>query len=172
MRSRLKESITDWWNRLRGKSRSIPRMDSPASGFSSATLRANVNAETFWSRFTGTSRLAQQLRKELAEERELRSKLEGHCAVLRGELDRAHDRLDESLRNERLVYQMQVNVNMQGKYGITPFPGAPAIPDSLLKDGFGPIESDYVDGRSMVISASRSFSERVREFKSKRGGDN
>lgn len=172
MRSRLKESIIGWWNRLRSNSKSIPRMDSLGSGFSSRDSRMTGSGETFWSRFIGTSRLAQQLRKELAEERELRARLEGHCSTLRGELQRAHDRLDESLRNERLVYQMQVNVNMQGKYGITPFPEAPAIPDSLMKDGFKPIESNYVDGRSMVVSAARTFSERVRELKSQHGGGN
>lgn len=172
MRPRLKESIIGWWNRLRSKSKSIPRMDSPAFVSSSRGSQTTGSGATFWSRFTGTSRLVQQLQKELAEARESRAILEGNCTVLRRELERAHDRLDESLRNERLVYQMQVNVNMQGKYGITPFPLAPAIPDSLVKDGFKPIESNYVDGRSMVASASRTFSERVREFKSQRGDGN
>jgi len=148
-------------------------MDSPDSGFSSATRQTTDSAETFWSRYIGISRSQfRQLQKELAAEREARARFEGHCAVLRGELDRAHERLDESLRNERLGYQMQVNVNMQGKYGITPFPGAPAIPDSLVKDGFAPIESDYIDGRSLVMSASRTFSERVRDYKEKHGGGN
>lgn len=58
---------------------------------------------------------------------------------------------------------MQVNVNMQGKYGITPFPDAPAIPDSLTSHSHTPIANDYVMARTLQDEGWQSFRSQAAE---------
>lgn len=126
------------------------------------------SGEAFWSRFTGIfqSGRLRSLTEELRLERESRVSLEASLAAARSELERTHEMLAESLRNERLVYQMQVNVNMQSKFGMVPFPQAPAIPDDIYnRDTPAQIQPDYVTARSLQAEAISKFSERAREMR-------
>lgn len=112
------------------------------------------------------SSLLLSLRNELAIEKEGRIRLDAQCAILRSELERANERLDEALKNERIVYQTGVNVSYQQKYGIIPFPGAPRIPDSLDQAKMPmQIPPDYVDVRSVQAERLSAFTERYRELK-------
>ena len=117
------------------------------------------------------SSLLRDLRAELALEKEARIRLEAECSILRTEMNRAQDRLDESLRNERIVYQTGVNVSYQSKYGIIPFPDAPRIPDSLDQAKMPmQIPPDYVDVRSVQAERYSEFTERYRQMR--QGGKN
>lgn len=163
MLSRLMASVTRWWSRVRSSSR-LPQMDSqPGLSFTSAGGPAIANSGTFWSRFTGTSRSV--LEAELRVEREARAAFEGQCAALREEVSGLRDMLAESLKNERMVYQMQVNANMQTRYGFAPFPDAPKIPDSFT--GFerkDPVNPDYVNLRSVQATARAKYQAQLDEL--------
>lgn len=116
--------------------------------------------EGSWSKFIELfhcRRLA-ELEKDFRTEREARLLLEGQATTQRGEIDRLMEMLAEALRNERRVYQMQVNVNMQGKFGFVPFPDAPQVPNDLYSpDRPSQIEPDYVNMRSLQAEATESF---------------
>jgi hypothetical protein len=74
------------------------------------------------------------------------------------EIERLKVQVDESLANERRVYQMGVNVEMQLRHGFVPFPDAPHIPDSLDRRGVpSRIEPDYVDMRDVVAKELAEF---------------
>jgi hypothetical protein len=139
-------------------------MDSrPDSSFTSAGGPAIASSGTFWSRFTGTSRSV--LEAELRIEREARAAFEGQCAALREEVEDLRKQRDDAVKNERMVYQMQVNANMQTRYGFAPFPDAPKIPDSF--SGFerkDPVNSDYVNLRSVQAAARAKYQAQLDEM--------
>lgn len=139
--------------------------------FSSTRSRMQSASGFFSNTFTRIFRssLLRDLRHELAVEKEARIRLDAQCSILRTELERANERLDESLKNERIVYQTGVNVGYQQKYGIIPFPGAPRIPDSLDQASMPmQIPPDYVDVRAVQAERTSAFTERYREMKAKR----
>lgn len=139
--------------------------------FSSTGSRTPSVLGLFSNTFTRIFRssLLRELRHELAVEKEARIRLDAQCSILRTELERANERLDESLKNERIVYQTGVNVGYQQKYGIIPFPGAPRIPDSLDQASMPmQIPPDYVDVRAVQAEKLSAFTERYREMKAKR----
>lgn len=132
----------------------------------------NASADAFSNTFTRIFRnsMLRNLRHELAVEKEARIRLDATCSLLRSELERANERLDEALRNERTVYQTGVNVSYQQKFGIVPFPGAPRIPDSL-DQAKNPtqIMPDYIDVRSVQAERTSEFTERYRRMKAEAG---
>jgi hypothetical protein len=103
------------------------------------------------------SRRLTELEQALKVEREARLLIEGQLVAQRGEIDYLRETATAAAANERKVYQMQVNVNMQTKYGITPFPEAPAIPDSLTSQVQKPIQTDYVAARNLQAAAWSAF---------------
>lgn len=136
--------------------------------FGSTSRLMSASAEACSNTFTRIFRssLLRDLRHELAVEKESRIRLDAQCSILRSELERANERLDEALKNERIVYQTGVNVSYQQKYGITPFPGAPRIPDSLDQSKAPmQIPADYVDVRSVQAERVSEFTERYRELR-------
>jgi len=134
------------------------------SSISSGNQRI-TNSATLWQTFTDLfrSRRILELEKLLAAERESRLLIEGQLVTQRGEIDYLREQAGEALKNERLVYQMQVNVNMQSKFGITPFPAAPAIPDSLTSHPQTPIANDYVMARTLQDEGWQSFRSQAAE---------
>ena len=169
------------WRRLAASLTRLFQPDGTPSASSSAAIRSDLSStstshwtiaacESLSNTFTRIFRsgLLRNLRSELALEKESRIRLDAQCAILRSELERANERLDESLKNERIVYQTGVNVSYQQKYGIIPFPGAPRIPDSLDQAKMPTqIPPDYVDVRSVQAERISAFTERYREMKAK-----
>ena len=155
-------SFIDWWKSPR-RSSSLPQMDSQPG--SESTLPDDppiVSSETFWSRFTGTSRLRRRLESELAREREARMMFEGQVIAMREELVALRAELSESLKNERIGYHSLVNAHMQTRYGFAPYPNAPKIPDSYAGFDNTQVESEYVHIRSLQDSARADFKAKFR----------
>lgn len=138
--------------------------------FSAEERRPVRNSAPLWQTFIGLfhCRRLRELEKDITAEREARMTLQGQVVSQRGEIDRMAEMLAEALKNERRVYQMQVNVNMQTRYGMIPFPDAPAIPNDIYASKMPTqIEPDYVNARTLVAQAQEKFHERGRELREK-----
>ncbi len=61
-----------------------------------------------------------------------RASLQAENNSLRAQVTRLEEMLAESLANERKVYQMGVNIEMQQRYGTLPFPNAPHLPQDYV----------------------------------------
>lgn len=86
--------------------------------------------------------------------------LQGQNTVLREEVARLNEQLAESLRNERVCYQMAVNAASQSRWGMTPFPNAPSIPEAFQpKEGV--LGSQFASGRDVERRERELAKERI-----------
>lgn len=91
-----------------------------------------------------------QLRDDLAEAAGSRLELQGQIHELRSEVERWREEAADARQNERTAYQMLVNIEMQLKYGIAPYPQAPKLPERLVsRDAGGPVDSGYILGKQL-----------------------
>lgn len=176
MLSNWMASVTGFIKRVKTHSESPARAVPLDQHSSTPASLTGGRFATLSSAFTQTFRSSTtaSLKALLESEREARIRLEAQCSILKSELERANERLDESLRNERLVYQTGINVNYQQKYGFSPFPDAPKIPDHIY-DSKMPhqIPPDYIDLRSEQAAATARFrSEMVSRLSPKSERDN
>jgi len=149
----------------------LPVMDSqPDSLCSTTEPRAIASESTFWRKcieIFHCRRLA-ELEKDLRTEREARLLLEGQVTVQRSEIERWSQMAEDAIRNERIVYQTRMNVDMQQKYGFAMFPDAPMIPSEMYSDARpAQIEPDYVSARSLQAEKVSEFFTRGKQLHSK-----
>lgn len=112
-----------------------------------------------------------QLREDLAEASSSRLELQGQIHELRSEVERWREEAAEARKNERTVYRLLVNVEMQLKFGIAPFPDAPKLPEHLVShDTGGPVDSGYIHGRQLRDAGLVEAQEEFRAYMDKATG--
>lgn len=69
------------------------------------------------------------LMKQNVEAGRVQREMQGQMNELRDEIRCLKEERDKAIDSERSSYQMLINVEFKQKYGMTPFPEAPTIPD-------------------------------------------
>lgn len=91
-------------------------------------------------------------------------RMQDQLIEMRGHLDWLRSQATEAQKNERLAYQMLVNFETQGKFGVVPFPEAPKFPPAVMdRMAREPIAVGSPHGFDMVSNAKRRFFEQARE---------
>lgn len=111
------------------------------------------------------SRKIASLRHDLAEQHARATLLEGRLIEMQSQVHYLREEAATAHRNERLMYQTQVNVDMQRKYGVTVFPEAPKMPVSGEAPG-KTSWNEFDDVRLMQAQAGADFRD---EFKKRLG---
>lgn len=85
----------------------------------------------------------------------------GRARALEEELAVLRRQLVEALANERKAYQMQVNIAMQQRYGLAPYPEAPKLPDQFEEKVQvpTPIGTNFVHASTIAQQKTREFKE-------------
>ena len=88
--------------------------------------------------------------------------LEGRLIELQSQVSYLREEAAEAHRCERLMYQTQVNVDMQRKYGISVFDDAPKLPVSGEPAG-KTAWNEFEDIRLLQATATADFREQVKK---------
>lgn len=167
MFSKWMASLTNWFRKDLSPSASSSTDSHQQFSFPLTVLQEKESGPGFFAKLTEIfhcRRLA-DLEKDLRAERDARLLLEGQVSAQRAEITRVNEMLAEALQNERRVYQMHVNIDMQGKHGFVPFPDSPSIPSEVYQasqNAATQIEPDYVNMKNVQARRFSEFRSEVR----------
>ncbi len=102
----------------------------------------------------------------LERERQARAALEIANASLQRENEYLRQQFETAISAERSALRLLANVGMQSKFGITPYPEAPGLPENGENKVSEQMESPRIQGIDMVKSARANF---IKDYKERHG---
>lgn len=112
--------------------------------------------------YANIERSLQRALSDLKGAGEDRMLMQGKVQSLISEVQQLREERDKALEAERSAFKMVINVEFKIKYGFTPFPDAPSLPD--VEVDMRPIEPNTVSARAVAEETRQQFTEDLKEF--------
>lgn len=156
--------FTGWFRKPQDNYPSSPAEPIQVFASSLGASQPTRNWPAWWATFTDAfrSRKIATLRHDLNEQHSRATLLEGRLIELQSQVEYLREQAAEAHRCERLMYQTQVNVDMQRKYGIAVFDEAPKMPVSGEPAG-KTSWSEFEDVRLLQARATAEFRDTVKQ---------
>lgn len=107
-----------------------------------------------------------EARREVEELRRSKAVLEAMNNELQSQAKELGRRLDESMKQERFMAHLFINLKTQEAYGIRPYSDAPGLPEHDPKVAEQP-DSPVMQGSAMVRAAREKFLANIEEMKAR-----